>query len=286
MSQFCSGVLWKKRAFLPTVSHFNPSLVFGVSLTSSGFHPYLMVCQGLLNGPEAREHVSSEVWFKNVELFNLEASFFEDSFLSRDLPLRPRLGFGILIEPHAICTDEGICQTAEGKAWREGKNRESRRKYEPGVLFSLDPSSLPVLHHHLWQVRSEANPVGGWSPAAIAATSEHVSPIFHLRKCYMEAHTRHKPTQGGKRHVFCFCSFSECSKHSKAIKMCPRWCFIKRQSRHWRLKGVESLRERRWACLKVARTEFRGGPKPWGKNILVLLVTHYWFSMGYCTGHL
>lgn len=97
------------------------------------------------------------------------------------------------------------------------------------MLFGLDPSSLLVLHQHLWQVRSEANPVGGCSPTAIATTSEHVSPIFQLRKCYMEAHTGHKPTQGRRRHVF-FCSFLECSKHSKAIKVCPQWCFINKGS--------------------------------------------------------
>lgn len=162
-----------------------------------------------------------------------------------------------------------------------------QRKYEPGVLFSLDPSSLPVLHHHLWQVRSEANPVGGWSPAAIAATLEHISPIFQPRKCYMEPHTRHKPTQGKKRHVFYFCSFVGVLKTFQSYECVPPWCFInRRQSRHWQLKGVESLRERRRACLKVAWTEYQGGPEPWGKNILVLLVTHYWFSMWYCAGHL
>lgn len=58
-----------------------------------------------------------------VERFDLEAFLSEDSFLSRDLPLRPRLGFGILIEPHAICMDEEICQTAEGNAWKEGKKK-------------------------------------------------------------------------------------------------------------------------------------------------------------------
>lgn len=138
-----------------------------------------------------------------------------------------------------------------------------RRKYEPGVLFGLDPSGLPVLHQHLRHVRSEANPVGGWSPAAIAETLEHISPIFQSRKCYVEAHTRHKPTQGERRHVFCFCSFSECSKHSEVIKVCPWWCFInKRQSRYWRLKDAESLRERRRACFRVVQTEFRGGPDP------------------------
>lgn len=45
----------------------------------------------------------------------------------------------------------------------------------------------------------------------------------------MEAHTGHKPTQGRRRHVF-FCSFLECSKHSKAIKVCPQWCFINKGS--------------------------------------------------------
>lgn len=131
----------KKGFFLPTISHFNPSLVFAVSLASPSFHLYLMVCQGLRNGPEAREHVSSEVWFKMVEQFDLEASLFEDSFLSRDLPLRPQLGFGILIEPHAICSDEEICQTAEGKAWREGNKNESQARDLCGGNMSLACSS-------------------------------------------------------------------------------------------------------------------------------------------------
>lgn len=100
-----------------------------------------MDCQGLPNGPEAREHVSSEVWFKMVERFDLEAFLSEDSFLSRDLPLRPRLGFGILIEPHAICMDEEICQTAEGKAWKEGKKRESQARDLCGGNMSLACSS-------------------------------------------------------------------------------------------------------------------------------------------------
>lgn len=56
-----------------------------------------------------------------VEGFDLEASLSEDLFLSHDLPLRSQLGFGILIESHAICMDEEICQMAEGKARRGGK---------------------------------------------------------------------------------------------------------------------------------------------------------------------
>lgn len=60
--------------------------------------------------------VSSEVWFKMVEHLDLEASLSENSFISCDLPLRPQLGFGILIEPQAICMDVEISQTAEGKA--------------------------------------------------------------------------------------------------------------------------------------------------------------------------
>lgn len=45
-----------------------------------------------------REHVSSGVGFKTVEHLDLEASLSENSCLSPDLPLRPQLGFGILIE--------------------------------------------------------------------------------------------------------------------------------------------------------------------------------------------
>lgn len=61
-------------------------------------------------------HVSSGVWFKVVEHLDLEASLSENSFLSCDLPLRPQRGFGILIEPQAICMDVEISQTVEGKA--------------------------------------------------------------------------------------------------------------------------------------------------------------------------
>lgn len=147
-----------------------------------------------------------------VEHLDLEASLSENSFLSCDLPLRPQRGFGILIEPQAICMDVEISQTVEGKASREKKRilswRFVRRKYEPGVFFALDPSSLLVLHQHLWQVRSEANPAGGSSPAAPAAPPQNLGArLFHFseqRICYSEGHTQLQPVQDGRRHVFCF----------------------------------------------------------------------------------
>lgn len=84
-----------------------------------------MECQGLANGPEAREHVSSEVWVKMVEPWaDLEAFLFEDLFLSCDLSLRPQLGFGILIELNAICMDEELCGMTEGKTRRGGGKKK------------------------------------------------------------------------------------------------------------------------------------------------------------------
>lgn len=106
------------------LSYFNPSSVFGVSLASTEFSSVPNGLSRAAKWTQSREHVSSEVWFKMVEQFDLEASLSKDSFLSRDLPLRPRLGLRILIEPHAICMDEEIGQTAEGRRGEEG-NKEN-----------------------------------------------------------------------------------------------------------------------------------------------------------------